>query len=271
MNSLYIIILIIILLIIIGIYLCSSRSNFSSEKYFTIDPQGGLCNRLRVLLASRRQGLPVVAYWPVNCVCPGKFSDIFQPLDNVTFTDTKINEYGFAGCDSFEDVLKSLNISPESQSFDEGLRDLQLLPHIQERVNQILNSYKIYYGIALHVRRTDHVEFVKGQIGGGTTDEDFFNYIDSFDPTLPIFLATDNEQTQHIFMKRYPDRIIVNKKIKGDTQTITRITTLDDAIIDIYVCSQAMYFKPSKYSSFSELILGLRNEYNKRLLNGTLR
>jgi len=80
-------------------------------------------------------------------------------------------------------------------------------------------------------------------------------FIDNCDPTMKIYIATDNKETQDIFINKYNDRIIIKKIIPSDS---LRQTSVQDAVVDIYICAGAKYFMGSIGSSFTDLITYIR-------------
>ena len=88
---------------------------------------------------------------------------------------------------------------------------------------------------------------------GARTD---FKFIED-DPEKKVFLATDNSETQKMFLSRYGDRICFYKEIKDSDEL--RKTDVVDAIIDLYICKDATKFKGTTGSSFTGFIQYLRN------------
>jgi len=70
-------------------------------------------------------------------------------------------------------------------------------------------------------------------------------------------LATDNEETQKMFLNKYGDRIAVCDYITNKPSN--RQTTVEFSIIDLYLCINALDFFGSGYSSFSGFIDFNRN------------
>lgn len=56
----------------------------------------------------------------------------------------------------------------------------------------------------------------------------WYNFINSFPKNTPVYLATDNVDTQNIFIKKYPN-ILYWKKIEHNNNL--RKTSLVDAVI----------------------------------------
>jgi hypothetical protein len=88
--------------------------------------------------------------------------------------------------------------------------------------------------------------------------EQFFEFVENY-PNKKIYLATDNNETQEMFINKYgKDRIVYNVKIA--TSESIRQTSVKDAIIDLFACAQAFNFMGSGYSSFSGVIEKLVNK-----------
>jgi hypothetical protein len=72
---------------------------------------------------------------------------------------------------------------------------------------------------------------------------------------MKIYIATDNKDTQDIFINKYNDRLIIKKIIPSKN---LRQTSVQDAVVDIYICAGAKYFMGSIGSSFTDLINYIR-------------
>ena len=68
---------------------------------------------------------------------------------------------------------------------------------------------------------------------------------------MPIFLCTDNKETQDSFIKKYGDRL-TNKNPSE------RQIDIETALIDILITSKCKYFKGTTGSSFSNTIENLQ-------------
>lgn len=215
----------------------------------TIKPRGGLCNYLRCILSfykytkSINSELNVI--WEKTEACPGFFLDYFEPLKGINFiTGHTQLTFDYSG-------------SGHKMNYNPDYSELKLLPYmnekIQERIQLLENNY-----ISLHIRRTDHTELAQEK-NRFTSDDDFMQFIDKQDKNKNIYIATDNKETYDIFKQKYTDRI------KLDYHTINenclRQTTLEDAIIDIYMCVYSDEFLGSGWSSFSGAITSIR-KYN---------
>ena len=211
-----------------------------------IKPTGGLCNRLRVVISyyedAKMKNEKLIIVWHEDINCNGKYTDYFQPLPNVEFIykkyDGKINYCGYSA------LYRVTNYE-----------SLKLLPSMIEIVNEKRKLLKDNY-MAIHVRRTDHIEVAKKR-GRYTSDEDFFQFIDKYKKDAKyLYVAADNKETYTMFQTKYPKLIIF--PYHEEVKKSKRNTSLHDAIIDLYMCICSKHFQFSGQSSFSDVILQIR-------------
>jgi len=241
----------IILLIILLVLLLSSNTYneyYVNDGYITVNPYGGLNNRLRVILSylykANIENKKLKIIWDVNEVCNDKFENLFEDIPNVEIIYNKI-EHDYHTCfednkdyikNNYYDLLKPISIVQES---------------IDNTIKLLNNNY-----IACHIRRTDSIGHPSFK---HNTDEDYINFINQYDTNLKIYIATDNRDTQDIFVKKYGDRYVV-KLIEPNNNL--RQTSVRDAVVDLFVCVNAKYFLGTFGSSFSDTIYQMRNEEN---------
>jgi len=200
----------------------------------------GLCNRLRALFSFYEQCKEtketLYVDWTEDDICPGIFTDYFEPLENVVFQ--KNNKKPSNG-----------RWSREFNPFDGKniYKDLKPKIEILDEINDLKKILKKNY-LSIHVRRTDHVLFRKGK-KIHVEDDYFFKFLDKSEKR--IYIATDNFETQEMYYNKYKERI---KYIKFITSNKFRRTSLRDAIIDIYMCINSERFLGTPWSSFSSLI-----------------
>lgn len=213
---------------------------------FVIKPTRGLCNKLQVTLSyyhyCKKNGRPLVVIWETTNECPGYFLDYFEPLPGVTFMrNNNKHRYKihYTGC-------------ADNGEFKDWGGELRLLPHVAKRLEEKRAAMGKY--IAVHVRRTDHVLHAQRN-GKYTPDEEFFCFIEENSDVPGLYIATDNPDTHALFRKRYPDRV---KLGFPSVQVGLRKTSLEDSIIDLYMCVGAERFKGSGHSSYSDMIMRLR-------------
>jgi hypothetical protein len=216
-----------------------------------IEPTYGLCNKLRVLFSyyklakEKKETLYVI--WKSCAECPGFFLDYFQPIEGIVFLHNNIQKLKieYSGCEII-------------QNYPPDYKELKLIHTLFEKIMnriQLLNSKYI----ALHIRRTDHIRLAKLK-GCFTSDEEFFDFIEkelkNGNETTNLYIATDNKETYIKYYNKYNSLM----KIKyHPTKCGIRKTTLENSIIDLYMCVYATEFMGSGWSSFSKTIMCLRN------------
>ena len=252
----------IILLIILLLVLSYNTYNeyYIEEPYIIVSTNGGLNNRLRVLLSylykANIENKKLKLIWIKDAACNDDFENLFQDIDNVTIIKSM---------DNYSDFEKKRTKYVDYDTWDIENSDyvknnynklLKPIPKLQTIINNYKNKLNNNY-IACHIRRTDTigVSYVKHK-----TDEEYMKYIDQYDNNLKIYIATDNRDTQDTFVKKYGDRFIV-KLIEPNNNF--RQTSVQDAVVDIFVCVDAKYFLGTFGSSFSDTIYQMRNEENK--------
>lgn len=211
-----------------------------------IKPTEGLCNYLRVIFSynqyARDEGKKLYVIWRVTNYCNGKFSDLFEKVDGI-----EIKEY----CTRYifeKDIF--YEGFDQNEKYTPDYTNLKPLQNIQNKINTFVDNIGEDF-IAIHVRRTDNSS---SEIL--SPDKDFFNFIEE-NPKYKVYLATDNMNTQNMFIEKYGERIIFYEKIQKN-RNIIRKTSLEHTVIDIFICSKALKFKGSGYSSLSDLICSLR-------------
>jgi hypothetical protein len=213
---------------------------------------GGLGNRIRAILSRLSPIESLTVVWePTEEIAFGRWSDVFAPLDGVTFHEEPISG-ALRTCD------------PHWHPHDEWDRPswlahyarLSPLHPIMGRIEALQMSINSDYD-AMHIRRTDHIDLAKSE-GGWTPDERFHAFTQ--DTSGPMYLATDNGRTQRAVKDWIGHRLVTNTWMPdtaGDG-SCHRFTTLAEAVVDAWVCAGARRFMPSGSSSFSQLVKYLR-------------
>ena len=139
------------------------------------------------------------------------------------------------------------------------LEIIKPLPYLTKKINEKRNILENNY-IAIHVRRTDHEKAAK-ENGAFTEDDDFFSFIDNHlsKNNYLIYVATDNVKTYNMFLEKYNDKI--RFPYHEETNTY-RNTSMENAIIDLYMCVYSKKFKKSGWSSFSVTVDNIRKILN---------
>jgi hypothetical protein len=197
---------------------------------------------------------PIYVFWRISNFCNGHFNDIFTPVPNIILTNvlpchTISSKYNIITYYTTHDV--------DSYASDTSLYNmLEPTDVIQQRINHIKNVLGNNY-VAIHVRRTDHTELAKNN-NNFTQDQAFVDFLKNY-KNKNIYIATDNINSQKFFYNIFKKQIkfvkwINNKNLKYNK----RKTTLEDAVVDMFVCAGASHFMGSGYSSMTEIINKLR-------------
>ena len=229
------------------------------------EAKGGLCNRLRTIyrygMLAKKNNLKLTCLWVVNHVCGSPYNECFEPLENIRF------EY-------IRKIKENLHYSFENNVYlKEWASFFRPLPNIKKAIDQMKNKIQHIHSIkkeenkhtpnyvAVHIRRTDHIVLAKSK-NKYTEDDVFHNFISKTD--CPVYLATDNADTQSNFIQKYgEERIFFWERIKH-SEKLLRQTDIFHAIVDLYVCAGSNDFCGTQYSSFTDTILHLRGrkEFN---------
>ena len=239
---------------------------------FHLHPVGGLCNRLRAMLSYLAAYEDLVVYWDDEV---RHFLHMFEPMTGVRFAERPIDglvDWGIA--------------SGAPEDWRKHYASLRPLPHLRKRIDASIaamsktydvgdNSFTARSYIAIHVRRTDMTRLVQ-QTGASPlpTDDEFAQWIQRWAHELPIWLATDNGETQQRYLTdprfAYPSgnsrvRFLApmpGNEVLDDAEHHAFNGPQEDAVVDLYVCAAATEFMGSgSFGTFSgtiEILRGLR-------------
>jgi hypothetical protein len=204
-------------------------------------------------LYCKENNIKLEVVWKETNHCNGYFLDYFEKINDVEFvSEPSINSkiiYGRIGRGVSEYTLWEKNI----------FNDLKLLPYLKEKILENLKMMNNY--ISLHIRKTDFCNLSK-ELNKQMYDQEFIEFIEKKlieNKNYNIYLATDNLITQNTFKNKYPDKIKFFSNLNGNLNQV-RQSSLEDAVIDIYMCVYAADFMGTKGSSFSDLINNLRTQ-----------
>jgi len=229
-------------------------------KNIFIQPNGGLCNRLRFICSYLKELMETKKYentniyivWVVNEACNGKLEDYIQPLQNVYFIKKKEN----LNIDIFSSSIVKSQIN---KNFLQNI-PLKLNDSIYKKIKFIINKLENNY-ISLHIRKTDLEYYMIKNRNQKIMYNDFIKYIKE-NKGKKVYLATDNEETQKKFKKKFKNRVYVFKDIESSTKL--RQTNLEHTIIDLFICGLSNKFMGTKKSSFSCFIKLIFNLFIKK-------
>jgi len=221
-----------------------------------IHPCGGLCNKLRVTLSyyqfAKKENKKLIVIWDITSACNGFFLDYFEPIENISFMKNNYNNYKI--------FYNGFSINQDYPFYI--IPELKLLPFMIDEVQKKLQILENNY-IAVHVRRTDHINDAKSN-NLFTTDEEFYDFIDknineniNENNELNLYVATDNKNTYNIFKNKYKNKLKID--YHNELFNSLRHTSLKDSIIDLYMCAYSKNFKGSGWSSFTDTINQIRD------------
>lgn len=207
--------------------------------------EGGLCNRIAAILGYRAKHGPLTVVWPLDdIVAHTPFLDVLQPLEGVTFVH-----------DGSHDAVDYAHPKDVPEDWDMAYRELKPLVPLPT-----LTMPRPYD--AVHIRRTDFHRMVDKYHGVRVpTTEEIRSWAH---PTRPIWLATDNAQTQHEWRDRWAGRCHIWRQIPSGTEEQDehdrrRHTGLAHAVVDLFMCVGAERFLGSTlHSTFTHTIERLR-------------
>jgi hypothetical protein len=206
-----------------------------------VHAHGGLANRLRVIFSYRDAHGPITVAWvPDGQVHHERFSDVFEPIRGVEFIDRPPSG-AVSTCDPCPAITSGL--------WQRGY--LELKPIVETP------CFDEPYA-AMHMRRTDAIVY---QLESRAYEPDATFITWALDNDLPIFLATDNAETQ-FQMRDYlivaGKRVLTHGLISENNEADHRNTSLLRAWHDVETCVRAERFRGSGVSSFTNLIHTLR-------------
>jgi hypothetical protein len=212
-----------------------------------VQPIGGLCNRLRViisyLLVARSQRKKLVVFWVPHAACLALFKELFViPVA----TDLEIREpaLGPPGGTTVT-CYRHPDAPPESEWIPTVMEVLVPLVPLQARIDELLGVLGSDF-TAVHIRRTDH---------NSNYDKDADYVTFGAAGSGKVFAATDNIQSMVTLRRGLGDRLVYGGKF---AKAGIRMTAVNDAVVDLWTSARASRFKGTYYSSFSDWIEMMR-------------
>jgi len=246
--NIYILIFIFIIIACISYKKYNDYEDYLNEPYITVRAGGGINNRIRVMLSylykANKENKKLRIVWIKDNECPDDYNMLFEPIKNIEIINELIysNDYHTWSNENGEYINEKY------------YKLLKPIPEIKKNIEIFKNLLGVDY-ITCHIRRTD-ISMHEGQDWfKPKSDEEYMNFIDQYDPHLNIYIATDNKDTQDVFMKKYGNRLIIKPIIPSDK---LRQTSGQDAIVDMYICIDSKYFLGSSGSSFTDTINYMR-------------
>lgn len=248
----------------------------------TITPQGGLCNRLRVLFsaiqAANNGVRPIEIHWARNPECCAWFEELFLPISTPsikvvhrkwwalprTRRNLHLPEFlryamGYfvqrANCVPEDDTeFYSLAKAPKVYlsgcsklcSYDKSCVEMVIPePSLKQRIDSIVQNFSAHT-IGVHIRRTDNVVSIEH-----STNQGFMRAMDralEADSKANFFLATDDAALKRELIEKYGDIIITQQAPVSRSS----IEGMRDAVVDLWCLASASRIIGSYWSSFSD-------------------
>ena len=255
-----------------------------TSKTITIEPMGGLANRLRAIDSAihlaEASSRKLIVKWNIIAECNIHFLELFHTVDNIDTVKGSPSDIGtkvkwkisaitksssFIGQQEIEQLgfnQKSIisriekqnhvHINTYSRFFDYSspFQFFKPLPHLQNQIEKLINPNMI----AVHIRRTDNRISIENSSLDG-----FISLMQkelSIQPNTTFFLATDSPEDEHKIKSLFPDKIFSYKKRSLDRNNPLAI---EDATIDLFTLATCTKIIGSYWSSFSELAGEINN------------
>ncbi len=120
---------------------------------------------------------------------------------------------------------------------------------LRKEIESFSQEKDIPNAIGIHARRTEFLMNADGR-GQVSTDERFFEAMEGMDKEVKFFLATDSDETEKNFMKRFGERVIVFPKTNWNKDTRR---SMEEAVIDLFLLSKTKYILGTYLSTFTEV------------------
>lgn len=256
----------------------------------TIVTQGGLCNRLRVVLSalyfSQHTAVPVRVEWSKHKECFAHFTDLFLPIvsDNfritpmrwwnkpverknlhlpalirLPFYSKQIKNFWPNKHGEISKLIQEHNrlyLSTCSCIMDypqEITHVLRPIPEIQQEIDAITQHFTPHT-IGVHIRRTDN----KASISGSPTSA----FIEAMKKELEtnnkvhFFVATDDTSVRTLLQNTFPGRIITQEFHKCHRDTLSG---MKQAVVDLFCLARTTKIIGSYWSSFTDTAAEIGN------------
>jgi hypothetical protein len=162
------------------------------------------------------------------------FRELFEPLTGVQFIEGHVGAHITHGiCDK---------APPDWRKHYASLRPL---PALAARIASVRAGLGPEY-LAVHVRRTDMVPLARRLGNAVTSDEEYQAWVAQQPADLPIWLASDNGETQRKFRSWYGSRVRYLAPLGGlesaEEHDHRVYSPIEDGVVDMYVAAQATHF-----------------------------
>jgi hypothetical protein len=188
-------------------------------------------------------GVGTFVWHPDAEVCHARFQDVFQPIPGIEVVDSGPYESAAFECDA-----------KNSSDWMRKYKELVPTYGLQARIAACKHTLGEDYS-AVHWRRLDHTPHADNMKWPQLTEPEVQQFLTEHTPS---FLATDNASTQRRMVSSLVAEFIPHGVEQQGEHDHRRYTTLQHAVVDLFVCAGAKHFLGTPGSSFSETIDILR-------------
>ena len=246
--------------------------------YIIVQPQGGLCNRMRTIAGAYKLAQTInkklIVFWVRNDELNERFDNLFvltpfKVIDDHPGSFIQKWLWRIANRTDFFTLIDDqtiLNSDFRNSPISEWAKELSYSNLLICACHDITKDcdYSIFKPldairnrcpiskeenvIGIHIRRTDNVESVKfspTELFVQRMNETIDNHGE-----VKFFLATDDPKEEAYLQEIYGNRIIVNHKTSLDRNNPIAI---QEALLDLYTLTQCREIYGSYYSSFSDV------------------
>ena len=242
-----------------------------------VQPFGGLCNRMRVIVGAaslaQKMGRDLRVLWTQDSTLNARFDELFESIP-YKVVEVKLNScYYKMLFHWYKDVRRCMVLDDQwisanarGKEYDEWRNmveneDLFLQTNLdilfdgdysifkaKKAVIEKLNNVKCDRNtIGLHIRRTDNANAIKY-----SPTSLFFAKVEEelkLNPQTKFYLATDDPQEEQAFMDKFGKSVLVYRKHSLDRNNPIAIK---DALVDLHNLSHCKKIYGSYWSSFSD-------------------
>ena len=202
----------------------------------------GLCNRLRVIASFKEIcNQPFNIVWTPDQLCDGKFTDVFEVLNDFPIHETVERKDNMVWVDNGVQQFKAnltrsniTNIIKPNQKVWDRIKEIEL----PEEYNSI------------HVRWTDFPKRKRKPF------IEFKNFIT--DSKLPVYVSCDDKKIWEELSNMFGSKLLGHSFFRETNEL--RSTDLLQAVADLWICADSKNFLGNRGSSFSDFIESLRTE-----------
>lgn len=238
---------------------------------------------------AKYNGAHLIFIWEKNEACPGHFLSVFEPLENVIFAKNesryvldKYSKINYENSNAVFSWIMKMNGIPKNRFGQPSWAQIEYAMYakyfptreIMFKALAFVQQHQMCNASAMHIRETDMAASLSKGGKKKASLAQFAQFVESRPAAEPVFLLTDNPTTQQHFLTRYgPQKILVyglldapinrlplsvsngsDLMVAGGNASDHRFSTLEHTLLDVVIAAHAKVFRPSGFSSLSELV-----------------